>query len=217
MLVSSMPALRRYHDADAALWERQALLRCRAVAGDPALAAAFDALRRDVLARPLPDAPMAEIHGIRMRMEAELARETSSKRNFKTGRGGLLDVETVAQSLALTHGRAHPELFDVLRVETQLERLRALDLLGADDHATLSSGWSFLQRLASRLRIVENRSISDLDAERGDLEALALRLGYAAESREGDARRALLRDYRRTTEAIRAVYDRIMSTEPASR
>lgn len=215
MLVSSMAALRRYHDADAALWERQALLRCRAVAGHPQLAAAFDALRRDVLARPLPEAPLAEIHAIRMRMEAELAQETRSKRNFKTGRGGLLDVETVAQSLALIHGRDHPALFEVVRVETQLDRLRALELLGADDHAVLSAGWAFLQRLASRLRIVENRSISDLDSERGDLEALALRLGYPADSREGGARRALLGDYRRTTEAIRTVYDRIMATEPA--
>jgi glutamate-ammonia-ligase adenylyltransferase len=217
MLVSSMPALRRYHDADAALWERQALLRCRAVAGGDRLAEAFDALRRDVLARPLPDSPMQEIHEIRMRMEAELARETRSKRNFKTGRGGLLDVETVAQALALVHGHAHPELFDVARVETQLERLRGLGLLSDEDHATLGAGWSFLQQLASRLRIVENRSISDLDSERGDLEGLAHRLGYASKSREGGARRALLSDYRRHTEAIRAVYDRVFGTRSEAR
>jgi len=72
-----------------------------------------------------------------------------------------------------------------------------------------------LQHLGSRLRIVENRSISDLDAERGDLESLARHLGYAPGSREGGARRALLRDYRRHTEAIRQVYDAFVAGETA--
>ena len=56
------------------------------------------------------------------------------------------------------------------------------------------------------MRIVENRSISDLDEERGDLEGLALRLGYETPRPSGGARRELLRDYRDHTEAIRQVY-----------
>ena len=61
-------------------------------------------------------------------------------------------------------------------------------------------------QLSRRLRIVENRSISDLDTERGDPEGLALRMGYESPQREGGARRALLAEYRRHTEAIRAIY-----------
>jgi hypothetical protein len=56
------------------------------------------------------------------------------------------------------------------------------------------------------MRIVESRSISDLDTEHGDLDALARRIGYAEGARESSPRNALLRDYARHTEAIRRVY-----------
>ena len=89
-------------------------------------------------------------------------------------------------------------------------------LLGEADAETIVEGWSFLQRLGSALRVVENRSISDLDEERGDLESLARRLGYASTGREGGSRRALLSDYERHTEKIRAIYDRIFAPTAAS-
>jgi UDP-N-acetylmuramate-alanine ligase len=58
--------------------------------------------------------------------------------------------------------------------------------------------------------VVENRSISDLDEERGDLDGLARRLGYAAGNRESSARRALQDDYAHHTHAIRRSYLEIL-------
>ena len=82
------------------------------------------------------------------------------------------------------------------------------------EHArVLLQGWQFLQLLSSRLRIVENRSISDLDEERGDLDTLAHRLGYASPQRAGGARRSLLEDYRHHTGAIRGVYLEVLGVE----
>ncbi len=77
----------------------------------------------------------------------------------------------------------------------------------------LRDGWDFLQRLSSRLRIVENRSISDVDAGSSELDAVARRLGYAAGAREASARAALLRDYARHTEAIRHAYLAILGVD----
>ena len=217
-LVTSLAAFRRYHRDGAAVWERQALLRARPVAGDQRLAEAFDALRREILEAPMPADFAVEVDGIRQRMETELASETRMRRNFKTGRGGLLDVETVVQYLQLRHGRENPALFEVGRVETQLERLASLNLLAPAAVATLGTGWEFLQQLASRLRVVENRSITELDSERGDLEGLARRLGYTANGRDRSERRALLADYQRHTEEIRRVYEEILRpAQPRSR
>ncbi len=145
-------------------------------------------------------------------MEAELARESERRRDFKTGRGGLLDVESVVQFLQLRHVAAHPELLEVDRVGAQLARLAGLGSARAGGRARrCANGWTFLERLSSRLRIVENRSISDLDEERGDLDGIAVPLGYTSPQRAGGARRALLEDYRRHTTAIRDVYDRVLS------
>ncbi|MDX2170037.1 MAG: hypothetical protein SF182_23405 [Deltaproteobacteria bacterium] len=210
LLVTSLASFARYHAGSAQTWERQALLRARPVTGGARLGEAFDTLRRGILLRPLPPTAAEEIHRVRQRMEVELAGEGPGRRDFKLGRGGLLDVESVVQYLQLLHGAAHPELLQVDRLTTQLGRLQQCALLAADDAAPLRAGWDFLQRLSSRLRVIENRSISDLDEERGDLDALAHRLGYSSPQRAGGARRALLEDYRRHTAAIRAVYERIL-------
>lgn len=209
-LVTSITGLRDHYETQAMLWERQALLRARAVVGDPAAAAAFEALRREQLSRPLADDAAAEIHRVRARMEQELAEETATHRDLKRGRGGLLDVESVVQLLQLRHGREHAELLDVDRTERVIGRLAARGLLTSAQATALAGGWEFLERLSSRLRVVENRSISDLDLEHGDLDGLARRLGYAAGSRESSARRALLDDYARHTDAIRRVYAEVL-------
>ena len=209
-LVTSLAGLRHHYETLAMLWEKQALLRARPVAGDAAAGAAFDSLRRNVLERPLPDDAAAEIHRVRLRMEHELAGETATRHDLKRGRGGLLDVENAVQFLQLAHGREHPELLDVDRTERQIEKLNALGLLAPEQASVLRDGWEFLERLSSRLRVVENRSISDLDEERGDLDGLARRLGYAAGNRESSARRALQDDYAHHTHAIRRTYLEIL-------
>lgn len=213
MLVTSLGSLARYHQHSAQVWERQALLRARAVAGDTALAAAFESLRHEILARPLRPGAEEEIRRIRRRTESELARETVSRHDFKTGRGGMHDIENIVQLLQLRHGAQRPTLFDTVPTAVQLERLADLGYLEQEDFHILHSGWEFLQRLSSRLRIVENRSISDLDEERGDLDALARTLGYAASARGDGARRALLEDYRKHTQQIRFVYEKVMGGE----
>lgn len=210
LLVTALSSFAHYHAKSAQVWERQALLRARPIVGNTALASAFEAVRRDILLGPLPAEAGAEIRRIRQRMEAELARERGPRRDFKIGRGGMLDVESVVQYLQLRHARRHPGLLAVDRTPVQIARLAELGVLAPGDARVLRAGWAFLQRLASRLRIVENRAISDLDEERGDLEGLAFRLGYSSPGRAGGARRALLDDYRRHTGAIRAVYERVL-------
>jgi glutamate-ammonia-ligase adenylyltransferase len=212
-LITSLAGMGAYYAGEAQLWERQALLRARAVAGDARAGERFEALRREALRRPLPPGAAAEIHRIRLRMENELAAESAGHRDLKRGRGGLLDVETVVQLLQLRHGGEAPELLDVEPIETMIERLAARGLLSPEQSAALAQGWAFLQRLASRLRIIENRSISELDARSSQLDAVARRLGYAAGAREASARSALLRDYARHTEAIRAAYLAILGVD----
>jgi glutamate-ammonia-ligase adenylyltransferase len=209
-LVASLRSFERYHAEEAQLWERQALLRARTVAGDPTLARAYERIRRAALSRPLPEGAAAEVHRIRMRMEHELAHETSARRDLKLGRGGILDVECVVQYLQLVHGQEHAVLHEVARTERQLERLAGLGALSPALASELAAGWDYLQRLSSRLRLVENRSISDLDARRGDLDAIARSLGYPPGEREGASARALLADYRRHTDAIRQTYRAVL-------
>ena len=146
-------------------------------------------------------------------MESELAQESAGRRDLKTGRGGLLDVEMIVQLLQLRFGPQHPELLETRRTDVLLERIERAGLLPADPVGVLRAGWSFLQRLSNRLRIVENRSISDLSEERSDLDSVARALGYPTSSLTGTARVPLLEDYRGHTEAIRRVYEHVFAIE----
>ena len=146
-------------------------------------------------------------------MESELAQETTRRRDFKTGRGGLLDVESVVQFLQLATARSTgssspsttwPRTWRGCGLSTSSRR---------STRGSCSRAGEFLRLLSSRLRIVENRSISDLDEERGDLDTLAHRLGYVSPQRAGGARRSLLEDYRHHTGAIRGVYLEVLGVE----
>ena len=113
------------------LWERQALLRARHVAGDEAL---WERIHDRVIVpavygrREDRVALAAEIRRMRERMESELAKESSRGKNPKTGHGGLVDVEFAAQFLQLAHGHDHPDHPHRLDPRA-LRRLRAAGLL----------------------------------------------------------------------------------------
>ena len=205
-LVCSDSAFRDYH-AESRVWERQVLIKARAVAGDPEHA-------RD-LARWTEafvfDAPLdrqqakAEIHRHRVRMEQELAQESADFHDLKAGRGGLLDIDFVVQYLQLCHGAATD-----VRAPSTLDALAALQRQGHLDPPsarTLEQGYRFLRRLESRLRMVRDRSAARLPATAAGLEVMARRLGYRQQPGSGTPGAQLLAEYHRQTEAVRRVYE----------
>jgi glutamate-ammonia-ligase adenylyltransferase len=145
---------------------------------------------------------------MRRRLEEELAEENGDFYNLKVGRGGLLDVEFVAQYLQLRHGGERVELRGRSTLAV-LEAARELGVLAAAPAETLSVGYRFLRRLESRLRIVRDRSDERLPAHEKALEVIARRLSYRQHS-EVSAARLLLDDYRRHTVGIRRAYEEIL-------
>lgn len=210
-LVVSLATLGAYHARESALWERQALLRARHVAGDREVA---ERALRDVLApaiyRPdlVPAEAAAAIGSMRRRMEAEISGEREGHRNPKTGFGGLVDVEFAVQYLLLVHGAMDPELRSTNTLEA-LHRLAAADRIGEGDAAILEEGWRFLRRLELRLGIVHDRDTSHLPRSPSALRTLARRMGYAGPGAGDD----LLSDYARITARVREAFLRILGLE----
>ncbi|MFL5310061.1 MAG: bifunctional [glutamate--ammonia ligase]-adenylyl-L-tyrosine phosphorylase/[glutamate--ammonia-ligase] adenylyltransferase, partial [Myxococcales bacterium] len=206
-LVVSFDALATYHAREARLWERQALLRARAVAGDREL---FDRAAREVLEPSLfrkLDAKEAsrELLAMRERMEREIADESFARYNSKLGRGGLVDVEFAVQFLQLVHGSSHRSVRTSATLAA-LAELRRIGLLAESDAAPLARGYRFLRRVESRLRIVRDRAISHLPTSGRELILLARRLGYSG-PRAGEE---LLADYERETQSVRAAFLRVL-------
>ncbi|HET8551373.1 MAG TPA: bifunctional [glutamate--ammonia ligase]-adenylyl-L-tyrosine phosphorylase/[glutamate--ammonia-ligase] adenylyltransferase [Gammaproteobacteria bacterium] len=140
LLVSSFDGFERYQLEQAWIWEHQALIRARAVAGDAELIARFAALRRDILCRRRDPAQLREdVAAMRERMRRELAVETQAGFDLKQGAGGLIDIEFLVQYWVLCHAHAHPELIQATDNAGALERLAALNLIDPAAAAELAA------------------------------------------------------------------------------
>jgi glutamate-ammonia-ligase adenylyltransferase len=212
-LVSSLEGFRRYHESSAAVWERQALIKARAVAGAATLAQRVDAIISAFVYRaPLTAAEVHEIRRLRQRMERELGRESRERINIKTGRGGLVDVEFLTQVLQLRYGMSHPGV----RVRNTLGALAGLADIGVlpvEEYTLLADGYRFLRRVENALRLAYDRPVEDLDRARMDLSAVAKRMGWTGAPAEVGER--LWAEYQVRREAIRACYERWLTRAEA--
>ncbi len=208
-LVSSLAAFARYHQESSQLWERQALIKARVVAGDLTLRSRVEELLTQVAyGAVIDEAGVAEIDRLRGRMEQELAHESGDRFNIKTGRGGIVDIEFLVQMLQLRYGQQH----STLRQRATLSALAALQetgILAAEEYQLLTQGYRFLRTLENRLRIERDQPVEALENRNEQLLSVARRLGYDGD----DAATQLLADYQRQRELIRACYARWFAQE----
>ena len=131
-LVANCAAFGEYQTRDAWVWEHQALVRARAVAGDIAIGQRFSDIRAQVLARPRePLALKHDITEMRTRIGRELDRSNEHRFDLKHGLGGITDIEFMVQYAVLRWAGQHPRLLiwtDNLRL---LETIADLGLLPA--------------------------------------------------------------------------------------
>jgi [glutamine synthetase] adenylyltransferase / [glutamine synthetase]-adenylyl-L-tyrosine phosphorylase len=211
-LVASLAGFREYHQQSSAVWERQALVRARVVAGDAWLGAEVEASRREfVFERGLTPAEVGEIAAMRERMEREIGAETTHRLNLKQGRGGLVDAEFIAQMMVLRHGHAYP----ALRQHGTVGLIRAIaqaGLMEARDAEDLESDYRFLLRLEDRLRIESDQAAWALPTAHRDLMPLARRMGYTG----ADAARHLLDELELRRSRVRATFERCFAREQLS-
>lgn len=198
-LTLPLEAYVRYYQKRAQFWEKQSLTRARVVAGDPHLGKAFMKMVAKILyERPLRDEERKEIKAMRLRIEQERGDSADPAREFKTGAGGLVDVEFLVQAQQLLHGHAHLEL----RHGSISKILRAMPKVAgwkAPQVEALIEDYSWLRRLESALRRFHNAPVSQLPESRADWKPLARHLGIASPA-------ALEKELSERRKRIRAFY-----------
>ncbi|MCP2262361.1 glutamate-ammonia-ligase adenylyltransferase [Streptoalloteichus tenebrarius] len=206
-LVRTLDSYRAYYGQWAEVWEAQALLRARFVAGDEELGARFVA-SVDPVRYPeggLEPAMEREIRRIKARVDAErLPRGADPATHTKLGRGGLADVEWTVQLLQLRHAHAFPGLRTTSTV-AGLEAARDAGLLDAADADALAAGWRMATRARNAVTLVRGKPADQLPGSGRELAAVARALGYPASADPGE----FVDDYRRTTRRARGVVERI--------
>jgi glutamate-ammonia-ligase adenylyltransferase len=206
LLIVSLEAFARYQERRSEAWERQALVKSRACAGDRSLGQRVILVARQAAyerGAPDPDA----LHHLRARMEREIGGErlarSPARYDLKVGRGGIVDVEFATQWLQMRHG--HDPRVRTTETVAALAALEACGYLAPPLAGVFRDGWWFLRRLEQRARIAHGSSVSLLEEGAPGLEVLARRMGL----RDGPRRRAgraLLELYEAVTRDVRAAY-----------
>jgi [glutamine synthetase] adenylyltransferase / [glutamine synthetase]-adenylyl-L-tyrosine phosphorylase len=191
-----------YYESGSATWERQAMIKARAVAGDPWLGAAFvQGVAPFVFPAELEPAAIDEVRHTKVRLEEYVRQRGKELTEVKRGRGGIRDIEFAVQLLQIVHGRRDARL-------REPNTLRALDALADEgfvshpDAAELADAYRFLRRLEHRLQIVRDLQTHDLPADAHARTTIARSLGLA------DAG-ALQAEYERVTALVRTIHERL--------
>ncbi len=192
--VSTASAL-DYYESRGQNWERAALIKARACAGDLAAGKALlGELSPFIWRKYLDFAAVADVHTMKRQIHAYRGHDQIAVEghNIKLGRGGIREIEFFVQTQQLIAGGRHPEL-------RTKETLRTLDVLadggwiGEHVRDDLGAAYRFLRAVENRLQMVADEQTHTLPLDRDGLESFARFAGFAGRDAFADALVAHLR------------------------
>jgi glutamate-ammonia-ligase adenylyltransferase len=180
-LALSLTAAETYYEAFGQNWERAAMIKARAVAGDKVAGENFlKFLRPFVWRKNLDFAAIQDIHSIKRQINAHRGHETIAieGHNIKLGRGGIREIEFFAQTQQLIWGGREP----MLRKSATQEALIALVEAGhveASAAQDMQAAYVFLRTLEHRLQMIDDRQTQTLPTASDEIDQLGRFMGYA--------------------------------------
>ena len=151
-LAVSYEAFKRYFAPDGPAWpyERQALVKLRAIAGEPELGRRIEALRDQYVYRGQPFDATA-MRAMRERQMRHLV--SGGTINPKYSPGALVDVEYLVQGLQISNGHLDPALRTTNTYDA-MAALTAAGILSQEDYPRLRKAYTFFRWLIDGLRVV---------------------------------------------------------------
>ena len=166
MLVSSLDGFVDYQQNRAWIWEHQALVRARPVAGDAMLMQRFGQWRDVVLARQRDPAQVSlEVSRMRQRWRRERDRSDADRIDLKQGHGALLDLEFLLQILVLSHAHSHPGLLVSGNTGYLIKAVADAGLLSPEQSQLLDQAHGALLSCALRCAMDKRPRVARRDSE----------------------------------------------------
>ncbi len=190
-----------YQKGSAWTWEHLALTRASVITGPATLRRQINATIREVLARPRDRATVAaDVRAMRDKIAAE--KGSGEAWDLKQVRGGLIDLEFIAQFVQIVNAAEHASVLDQ-NTELALSKLSAAGVLSPSDAEILVPAARLYHTLTQVLRLCLDKAFMADEAPR----ALKDLLARAAEMPDFASLEASLRD---TLSDVREAFDRIV-------
>ncbi|HVF87828.1 MAG TPA: hypothetical protein VM866_09570 [Pyrinomonadaceae bacterium] len=200
-------ALRYYHEA-AQAWELQALIRARLSAGSSILFTSFmDGLRARVYRTDETiESALRHVRLAKQKIDRHHRVETGGY-NVKLGRGGIREIEFIAQALQLAHGGRDAWLH-APHTLISLGRLADRALITERERTTLPDAYSFLRTLEHRVQMEHGLQTHSVPEDRERRALVARRMNFSGQQALHDFDNALDEH----TANVRAAYARVFGT-----
>lgn len=204
-LATSLAEAVRYYRETAQAWELQALIRSRAAAGSNTLYTRFSerVRHRVYAAEETVERALANVRLAKQKIDRHHAQDTGGF-NVKLGRGGIREIEFIAQALQLAFGGRDAWL-RAAHTLISLGRLADRRLITERERTELSDAYVFLRKLEHRLQMEHGLQTHSVPDEPSRRSLLARRMNFAGADALPEFDRAL----QTQTSKVRAAYDRV--------
>lgn len=198
-----------YYEAMGQNWERAAMIKARACAGDPQTGKLFlEGLRPFIWRRHLDFAAIEDIQSIKRQIHAHVGHGeiAVAGHNIKLGRGGIREIEFFAQTQQLILGGRHPNL-RVPSTQGALDALVAEDRVDAATAEDLKSDYRYLRMLEHRLQMIEDQQTHSVPDSETGIAHVACFMGHGSAA-------AFREELTSVLENVQSHYARLFESEP---
>ena len=177
----SMTAAEQYYESMGQNWERAAMIKARAMAGDIAAGEAFlERLAPFIWRRNLDFASIEDVHSIKRQIHGHRGHSeiAVAGHNIKLGRGGIRDIEFFVQTQQLIAGGRDP----ALRGSTTCGAMQALADAGWFEPGVvgeLTQAYDFHRTLEHRLQMIADEQTQTMPKTADGVDHIARFMGYA--------------------------------------
>mgnify|MGYP001810377757 CR=1 FL=1 len=172
-LVSCLDALEDYYQNYGREWERYAWIKGRVVAGPSQ--ALSNVLKPFVFRKYLDFNAYASMRDLKVQIQRDVM-QRGLEDNIKLGRGGIREVEFVAQVFQLIRGGQDTEL-QVKPTLQVLELLAQKRMLPPEAVAQLTEGYIYLRNVEHRLMYIDDQQTQDLPKSEESRQRLIMMMG----------------------------------------
>lgn len=163
-LIMTFDGMENYYLTQAREWERYAMIKARQVAGDFTTGKQLAAMIKPfVYRRYLDYGAFEELRSLKFQITQELRRKDRME-NVKLGPGGIREVEFIGQAFQLIRGGQEPAL-QQREIQVILGVLEELELMAAEDVASLKFAYRFLRRVENHIQQYQDKQTHDLPTQ----------------------------------------------------
>lgn len=176
-LALSFDAMEHYYQTHGREWERYAMIKARVMAGDKVQGAELmERLRPFIYRRYLDYGAVEQLRDMKAMINREAERK-GKYQDVKLGRGGIREVEFIAQVFQLMRGGREREL-QLRSLLPTLATLTQLELLTPEDETALREAYCFLRRVENHLQMWKDEQTHALPDDPHQREVLAQSVGF---------------------------------------